>query len=85
MAEINGYLLTKEEEKECVKLIEKLREEKVFTVDFSGSVRIKAKTPDQANDIFNEWACDLQDITSTEWYGAIKQYPCFNIDGIEEE
>lgn len=85
MAEINGYWLTEEEEKECVKLIEKMREEKVCTVHFSGYVRIKAKTPNQASDIFDNWVCDLQDRSSTEWYGVIKQYPCFEIEVIEEE
>ncbi len=30
MAEINGYLLTKEEEKACIELIKKLRERKMW-------------------------------------------------------
>lgn len=52
MAEIKGYLLTKEEEKACVDLVKKLRERKTFAIDFSGCVRIKAKNHEEANHIF---------------------------------
>lgn len=54
MAEIKGYLLTEEEAEVCVNLVKKLRERKVFAVDFSRCLRIKAKTPEEANDIFWE-------------------------------
>ena len=84
MAEINGYLLTEEEEKECVKLIEKLRE-KIFTVDFTGCVHIKANTSEQAGKIFDTWVCDLQDESLARWNGVIKHFPYLEIDCIEEE
>lgn len=85
MAEINGYLLTKEEEKACVDLVKKLRERKTFAIDFSGCVRIKAKTSEEANDIFWEWVGDLQDKSLTDWPGVVTELPYFEKDGIEEE
>ena len=48
MSEIKGYLLTNEEEKACVTLIKKMREKKVFAIDFSGCVRVKANTVEEA-------------------------------------
>lgn len=84
MSEIKGYLLTEEEEKECVTLVKKMRERKNFTVDFSGCVRIKAKTREEANNIFWEWIGDLQDKTLTDWSGVIASH-YFEDDGIEEE
>ena len=85
MAEINGYLLTKEEEKACVDLVKKLRERKTFAIDFSGYVRIKAKTSEEANDIFWEWVGDLQDKSLADWSGVVTELPYFEKDGIEEE
>lgn len=85
MAEINGYLLTKEEEKACVDLVKKLRERKIFAVDFSGCVRIKAKTSEEAHDIFWEWVGDLQDKSLADWSGVVTQSPYFEYDGAEEE
>lgn len=83
MAEISGYLLTKEEEKACVDLVKKLRERKTFTIGFSGCVRIKAKTSEEANDIFWEWVEDLQDKGLTDWSGVVLPY--FEKEGVEEE
>lgn len=85
MAEINGYLLTKEEEKACVDLVKKLRERKTFAIDFSGCVRIKAKTKEEANDIFWEWVGDLQDKSLVDWYGVVTELPYFQKEGVEEE
>ena len=85
MAEINGYLLTKEEEKACVDLVKKLRERKTFAIDFSGCVRIKAKTSEEANDIFWEWVGDLQDKGLTDWSGVVTELPYFEKEGVEEE
>lgn len=85
MSEINGYLLTKEEEKECMALVKKLRERKVFAIDFSGCVYVKAKTREEANNIFWEWVGDLQDTSLVDWTGVITEIPCFDIEGIEEE
>lgn len=84
MTEIKGYLLTAEEEKACADLIKKLREEQVFSVDFSGYVRIKAKTREEAQNIFWEWVGSLQDTTLADWDGVV-QCPYFEYDGIEEE
>jgi hypothetical protein len=85
MAEIKGYLLTKEEEKACVNLVKKMREKKVFAIDFSGCVRVKAKNREEANDIFWEWVGDLQDKSLADWTGIVTQSPYFDNDGIEEK
>jgi hypothetical protein len=85
MSEIKGYLLTEEEEKACVNLVKKLREIKIFAIDFSGCVRVKAKTPEEASDIFWEWVGDLQDKSLADWYGVVTQSPYFENEGIEEE
>lgn len=85
MTEIKGYLLTKEEEKACVDLIKKLREKKVFAIDFSGCVRVKAKTREEATDIFWNWVGDLQDKSLADWYGVVTESPYFENEGVEEE
>jgi hypothetical protein len=85
MAEINGYLLTKEEEKACADLVKKLRERKTFSIDFSGYIQVKAKSHEEANEIFWNWVGDLQDKTLVDWSGTIKQSPYFENEGIEEE
>ena len=85
MAEIKGYLLTAEEEKACAELVEKLRERKVFAVDFSGYIRIKAKTSEEASDIFWKWVGDLQDTSLSNWSEVIAQFPHFENDGVEED
>lgn len=85
MSEIKGYLLTAEEEKECVALIKKLRERKVFAVDFSGCVRIKAKTRDEASEIFWDWVGDMQDRSLADWSEVVIQSPYFEKDGVEED
>ena len=80
MSEIKGYLLTAEEEKACVTLVKKMRERKVFVIDFSGCVRIKAKTCEEANNIFWEWVGgDLQDKSHVDWYKVVAN------EGVEEE
>ena len=85
MSEIKGYLLTEEEEKACVTLIKKMREKKVFAIDFSGCVRIKAKTSEEASDIFWNWVGDLQDKSLVNWSGVVTQVPYFENEGVEEE
>lgn len=85
MAEISGYLLTKEEEKACVDLVKKLREKKVFTIDFSGYVFIKAKNSEEAQNIFWEWVYDFQNKSIYDWSGVVTQPPYFEYDGAEEE
>ena len=85
MAEIKGYLLTEEEEKACVDLVKKLRERRVYAIDFSGCVRIKAKNRDEASDIFWMWAGDLEDKSLADWSDVVTQAPYFEKEGIEEE
>lgn len=85
MAEINGYLLTKEEEKACEDLVKKMRERKVFEIDFTGCVRVKAKNYEEANEIFWNWVNDIQDNTLIDWSGTIVQSPYFENDGVEED
>lgn len=84
MSEIKGYLLTEEEERECLALIKELNKRKVFTIDFSGYVRIKAKNSEEASDIFWRWVGDLQDKTLDDW-STITQSPYFEKDCLEEE
>lgn len=67
MAELNGYLLTKEEEKACEKLIKKMRTKREFTFEFSASVKIKAKNSKEAEDIFWKWEDDVVNYTLSEW------------------
>lgn len=85
MAEIKGYLLTKEEEKACLDLIKKLRSKRTFAINFSGCVRVKAKTPQEANDIFWLWVRAMQDETSIDWDTVITQSPYFEREDVEEE
>ena len=85
MTEINGYLLTKEEEKACEDLIKKMREKRVFAIDFTGCIRVNAKNREEANEIFWNWVNDVQDNTLTNWSGTIVESPYFEKDGVEEE
>lgn len=85
MAEINGYLLTEEETKACVDLVKKLRKEKTFAINFSGCVQVKAKTSEEARDIFWNWVGDLQDKSLADWSGIVTQSPYFENEGVEEE
>ena len=85
MSEIKGYLLTAKEEEACAELVKKMRERKVFAIDFSGCVRIKAKTPEEASNIFWEWVGDLQDKSLVDWSGVVTQSPYFEYEGVEED
>lgn len=83
--EIKGYLLTEEEEKACADLVKKIRKKRVFAIDFSGCVRVKAKTSEEATNIFWEWVGDLQDTSLVDWSGVVTQSPYFENEGVEEE
>ncbi len=85
MSEIKGYLLTKEEEEGCVNLVKKLREKKIFAIDFSGYIKVKAKTREEAYDLFWEWVGALQDVTLADWDDEIMQLPYFENEGVEEQ
>lgn len=85
MAEIKGYLLTEEEEKACFDLVKKLREKKVFTIDFSGRIQVKAKTPEEARDIFWMVVGDMQDKSLAEWSDVVTQFPYFERGDVKEE
>lgn len=79
------YFLTEEEEKAYTNLIKKMREKKVFAIDFSGCVRIKAKNREEACDIFWNWVGDLQDKSLADWFGVVTQSPYFEKECVEEE
>jgi hypothetical protein len=85
MAEINGYLLTEEEEKACVDLVREMRKRKVFEIDFSGWVKVKARTHEQATNIFWEWVKDLRDKSANDWSGVVTPSIYFENEGVEEE
>lgn len=85
VTELKGYLLTEEEANACVDLVKKLREKKVFAIDFSGCVRIKAKTYEEACDIFWNWVGDLQDKSLADWFGVVTQSPYFEKECVEGE
>ena len=85
MSEIKGFLLTDKEEAACVALIREMRKEKVFAVDFTGRVRIKAKTKIEAEEKFWNWVGDMEDNTRTDWSGTITDVPYFDRDCIEIE
>ncbi len=85
MAEIKGYLLTKEEEEACANLVKEMRKKKTFAVDFLGCVRVKAKTKEEAKEIFWNWVGDLQDKSLADWSETVTESPYFEYDGAEEE
>lgn len=55
-----------------------------YTVDFEGWIVVEAKNRDEAQNIFYEWAGDIQDDTSIRWKNIL-QYPAFKCEGVEEE
>ena len=85
MAEINGYLLTDEEEEACVNLVKKMRKKTIFTINFTGSIKIRAKNLDEATEIFWNWVGNIQDQSLSDWSGMVTQSPYFDYDEIEEE
>lgn len=85
MVRISDYRLTKEEEKACVDLVKGLRSRKTFNVQFTGNIEVKAKTHEEANNIFWLWVADLQEKTNYEWSGTIINSPYFENEGVEEE
>lgn len=85
MTNIKGFFLTEEEKEACVNLVKKMREKKIFAVDFVGCVRVKAKTEEEAKDIFWNWVGDLQDKSLEDWSGTVTESPYFEYDGTEEE
>jgi len=85
MTEINGYLLSTEEEKACLDLVKELRKRKTYVINFSGDIRVKAKNPQDANHLFWKWVEEMQDKTAGDWSGIATQTPFFENEGIEEE
>lgn len=85
MTEIKGLLLSKEEEKACLDLVKELRKRKTYTIDYSGHVQVKAKTLQEANDIFWDWIIGMQNKTCDDWSGIISKTPVFENEGVEEE
>ncbi len=72
MAELNGYTLTKEEEKACVKLIKKMRKKTAYELGFTGTVTFKAKNEEEINELFWEWEEKVKEIT----VGHFGNYAC---------
>lgn len=85
MAEIKGYILTEEEQKACINLVKKMRKEKDFILNFTGTVKIKAKNLNEANEIFWNWVGDLQEKSFYDWNETITGIPLFEKECIEEE
>lgn len=56
-----------------------------YVIDFEGWIVVEAKNRDEAQNIFLDWASDIQEVTSVRWNKAILQYPAFQFDGVEEE
>lgn len=67
MTELNGCLLTKEEEEACAELIKKMRDKKTFSFNFCADITIKAKTPKEAEDILWKWQSGVIDYTLNKW------------------
>lgn len=56
-----------------------------YTVDFEGWISVKAKSHEEAQEIFWNWVGDIQDRTHYDNYGVILKTPFFECDGVEEE
>ena len=56
-----------------------------FAVDFEGWIIVEAKSHEEAQEIFYEWAGDIQNNTLINWRKKILKYPAFECDGVEEE
>lgn len=80
MEKITEYILTKEEQKACINLIKEMRKTKDFTFSFNGSVNIRAKNLNEANEIFWNWIEDLQAKSFHDWDGSIIGTPFFEKD-----
>ncbi len=65
--------------------IKEMRKTKDFTLNFTGSVNIRAKNLHEANEIFWDWVGDLQDKSFYDWNGTIVGNPLFAKECIEEE
>jgi len=85
MTDINELSLTEEEKEACINLIKEMRKKKTFAVDFLGCVRVKAKTKEEAKEIFWNWVGDLQDKSLADWSETVTESPYFEYDGAEEE
>ena len=69
MREIDGYLLTDEEAKACLKLIKRMR--KKYFVDCTCHLKMKAKDSEAAYDIAKNWATDIITFTADNWRDTI--------------
>lgn len=83
MREIDGYLLTDEEAKACLKLIKQMR--KRYFADCNCHLKIKAKDSEEAYSIVNNWITDIQELTDLNWNGVILDCDInINYEGVEE-
>ena len=85
MAELNGYTLTKEEEKACVKLIKKMRKKTAYELGFTGDIAFKAKNEEEVKELFWEWEEKVKELT-IEKFGnyacAIPKFELVEVDKI---
>lgn len=83
MREIDGYLLTDEEAKACLKLIKQMR--KKYFADCTCHLKMKAKDSETACIIVNDWIIDVKNFTEENWSNIILDLD-INVEdeGVEE-
>lgn len=84
MAELNGYTLTKEEEKACLNLIKKMRKKRAYELGFTGYVSFKAKNEEEVNELFWEWADEVKELTIEKFGNRIYKSPIFELVAVDE-
>ena len=84
MAELNGYLLTKEEENACLKLIKKMRKKRVYELGFTGDISLKAKNEEEVYELFWEWADSVKELTIEKFGNRIYRSPSFELVEVDE-
>ena len=79
MAELNGYTLTKEEEKACLNLIKKMRKQRAYELGFTGDVAFKTKNEDEACELFWEWVESVNELTLEKFGNSIYKSARFEL------
>ena len=83
MREIDGYLLTDEEAKACLKLIKQMR--KRYFADCNCRLEVKAKNSEEAYGIVKNWIADIGEYTDLNWNGVILDFDVnIKYEGAEE-
>ena len=55
-----------------------------FAVDFEGWIEVEAKDAEEAQDIFWNWVCDVQDYALGHYKKKILRSPRIEYDGVEK-